>query len=39
VPPVVIGLLAVATFVWAMRARRAGEARRAATEAAQVPAT
>ncbi|GAA4787823.1 hypothetical protein GCM10023200_22610 [Actinomycetospora chlora] len=39
VPPVVIGLLAVATFVWAMRARRAGEARRAAAEATQVPAT
>jgi intracellular septation protein A len=39
VPPVVIGLLAVATFVWAARARRAGEARTAAAAAAQVPAT
>jgi hypothetical protein len=38
VPPVVIGLLAVATFVWATRARRAGEARTRAA-AAQVPAT
>jgi hypothetical protein len=30
VPPVVIGVLAVATFVWARIARRAGEARTAA---------
>jgi hypothetical protein len=37
VPPVVIGVLALVTAIWGVRARRAGEARRAAMTA-QVPA-